>query len=145
MGPVWARLRRGARALRRMAGRFQRIAADRLGRRRGRGALYADDVVRLDAAGLRIRRYYWPFGARRIAYDEIRGYTTRPLTVGRGQYRVHGIDLGGRWYHHDVDRSNKPLAIVLDVGGRLRPVVTPSSPNDVLEILDDRVGARGDR
>lgn len=100
--------------------------------------LYADGVVRVDPDGLTVRRYYWPRGRKRIPFDTIREYRTHALTMGHGQYRVHGIDRRGRWYSRDRRRQDKPLAIVLDVGRRIRPVLTPADPQAVLSILDQR-------
>lgn len=107
-------------------------------RRVDSGLLYIDGVVRVDGDGLTVRRYYWPRGPKRIPFDRIRGYRTHALTMGHGQYRVHGIDRRGCWYSRDRSRQDKPLAIVLDVGRRIRPVLTPSDPQAVLAILERR-------
>lgn len=134
-----ARVRQAARAIARallaVLGRgYRRLRAAR----RPARLLYADDVVRIAPDGLTVRRYYWPRGRKHIPIDAIRGYRTHGLTMGQGQYRVHGIDRHGRWYSRDRNRSDKSLAIVLDVGGRIRPVLTPTDPRAVLAILDQR-------
>lgn len=121
-------LRRGVRWLRR--------------KRRTSRPWYADEVVRIGHDGLTVRGYYWPVGRKRIPFDAIRNVHTHALTMGRGQYRVHGIDRHGRWYSRDRTRSDKSLAIVLDLGGRIRPVLTPADPQTVLALLDQHVGNR---
>lgn len=100
--------------------------------------LYADDVVRMNDETIAIRRYYWPRGRKRIDYRDIREQKTRTLTAWKGQYRLHGMDLRGRWYSRDRNRAEKDLAIDLDVGKRIRPVITPDDPTQVLEILNQR-------
>lgn len=104
-------------------------------RRRRNGWLYQDEVVRMDRTGIVIRHYYWPFGHKRIPFADIRSFDPRPLKAWHGQYRVQGIDMRGRWYSRDRDRGEKELAIDLDVGRRIRPILTPRDPDAVLEIL----------
>jgi hypothetical protein len=112
-------------------------------RRRGPW-LYRDDGVRLNEQEIVIARYFWPFGRKRIPYAAIERVTRRPLKPWHGQFRVHGIDLWGRWYPHDRARGDKDIAIDLHVGGAIRPVLTPDEPEEVLEILQRRVAkARG--
>ena len=104
-------------------------------RRRSPTWLYEDDVVRLDETGITILGYYWPFGRKLIPYDDIDEFSLRPLKAWHGQFRVHGIDLRGRWYSRDRHRGEKEMAIDLDLGTRIRPVLTPDDPDGVVEIL----------
>jgi hypothetical protein len=129
--------RRVPRLIGRLTGRWH-SRADRA-RRRGREVLYADDVVRMREGGVVITRYYWPVGRKRIAYDEIQAFTTRPLKAWHGQYRVQGVDHRGRWYSRDRHRGEKERAIDLDVGGLIHPVLTPNDVDAVLDILERRV------
>ena len=101
--------------------------------------LYRDDVVKLDEHAITIRAYYWPFGSKRIPYEEIQRFERRPLKSGHGQFRVQGIDLRRRWYSRDRKRGEKELAIDLDVGKPIRPVLTPDDPIEVLAILQNHV------
>lgn len=95
----------------------------------------------MDRVGVVVRRYYWPLGWKRILYTEIEDFSRRPLKMWQGQHRVHGIDLRGRWYSRDNRRGEKELAIDLDIGARIRPVLTPEDPDKVLEILSQRLSA----
>jgi hypothetical protein len=106
----------------------------------GREVLYADSIVRMREDGVVINRYYWPMGRKRIPYDEIRSFTTRPLRAWHGQFRVQGVDHRGRWYSRDRHRGEKERAIDLDVGGLIHPVLTPDDVDKVLEILELRLG-----
>ena len=103
--------------------------------------LYRDDVVKLDGTRLGIRHYYWPLGSKRVPYTSIAGFDRRPLKAWQGQFRVHGIDQRGRWYSRDRHRGEKDSAIDLDVGKRIRPVLTPRDVEKVIEILQQHSGA----
>jgi hypothetical protein len=134
----------GANRLTDLIGRLTRpwhSRADRA-RRQGREVLYSDAIVRMREDGVVINRYYWPAGRKRIPYDEIRSFDTRPLKAWHGQYRVQGIDHRGRWYSRDRHRGEKDLAIDLDVGGLIHPVLTPNDVDTVIEILEGRITNR---
>ena len=104
---------------------------------------YQDDVVRMDDDGIVIRRYYWPGIPKRVAYADIANFTPRALKAWQGQYRVHGLDVRGRWYSHDRHRGEKEMAIDLDIGRPIRPVLTPLDPDAVVEILSQKVRGEG--
>ena len=108
-------------------------------RRRRRKWLYSDGVVRMSEDGIVINHYYWPFGRKRIAYADIRGFDVRPLKAWHGQFRVHGIDHLGRWYSRDRHRGEKERAIDLRVGLLLHPVLTPDDIDKVIAILETKV------
>jgi hypothetical protein len=75
-------------------------------------ALYEDAGLRLDADGITIRRYYFPCACpKRIGYPGVR--------------KIH--------------RGIKRTLLVLDVGRRVRPCITPDDPDRVVELLRDRV------
>ena len=114
----------------------------RLFRRRRRGWLYSDRVVRMDDRGIVIRHYYWPAGNKRIPYADIRGIAVRPLRAWHGQYRVHGVDHRRRWYSRDRTRGEKETAIDLDIGGLVYPVLTPEDPQWVAELLQQHMPSR---
>lgn len=117
-------------------------ALDRWRARRRAHLTYRDDVLQMDATGLQIHRYYYPLGRKRIAFDDLEGYRTIPLT-GMARYRVHGWGYPRRWYHRDARRSSKEMGLELDTGRWLQPVITPVEPYTVLELLEARRGPNG--
>ena len=123
----------------RRGGRVNRLRE--AARNRSERWLYRDDVVRMDEVGIVIHNYYWPLGNKRIGYADISSFTRRGLKTWQGQHRVHGIDLRGRWYSRDRHRGEKELAIDLDVGGRIRPVLTVRDPDTVMRLLRQRLGS----
>jgi hypothetical protein len=44
-------------------------------------------------------------------------------------------ELVRHWFNFDVDRSHKPVALVLDVGRHVRPTITPDDPQHAVGVL----------
>jgi hypothetical protein len=103
-------------------------------------ASYQDAGIRCDDDGVTIRRYY-PWGAKQIGYDSIRSVAQLPLTGANKvrRWRFWGSGDFLHWWNLDPHRSEKTLALVLDVGRRVRPTITPDDPNTVERILTERI------
>lgn len=99
-----------------------------------RSVEYDDGRIRCDEWGLVIR-WYGLFGAKKVPYDRIRSATTGDMGALGGRYRIWGSSDLRHWYNLDRTRPRKKTAIVLDLGGWLRPVITPDEPDKVIEIL----------
>lgn len=82
-----------------------------------------------------IRRYYFPFGSKRIRFSEIREARLRKAE----KLRVWGSSDFVHWYNLDVHRPRKETAIELDLGRRCKPVITPDDPETIIDTL--RAGA----
>ena len=103
---------------------------------------YDDGLVRLDAHGIRLARYYFPLGGeRRIAWTDLRGYEIRPMTRWTGRYRAWGSHRLDWWFQLDFRRRRKRRMIVLEVQGT-KPVITPDEVDAVRAILDQHVSGR---
>lgn len=102
--------------------------------------LYDDGRVACDEAGLTIRWYY-PWGAKRVPYGRIRSTTAFELSPVRGQWRLWGSGDLTHWYNLDPGRPRKERGIELDLGGRVRPRITPDDVDAVQRILEDHRGA----
>jgi len=96
--------------------------------------LYDDGGIACDDEGLIIRWYYL-WGPKRIPYRSIRSVVRRPLTAVRGKWRIWGSGDFAHWYNLDRRRPQKELALEIDVGGRIRPTITPDDPDTVDRIL----------
>lgn len=103
-----------------------------------RGIVYHDGRVTMDRDHITLHGYYLPFGRKRIAYDDIRGVHEWPLTGSRA-YRVHGLGRGRVWYARDARRGERTVALLLNTGSWLRPVVTPDEPAKVARLLRERI------
>ncbi|HET9075602.1 MAG TPA: hypothetical protein VFN68_01605 [Acidimicrobiales bacterium] len=97
---------------------------------------YDDGRIALDHDGVLIRWYYL-WGSKRIPYSSIREVARRPLTGVSGRWRIWGSGDFVHWWNLDPKRPGKSTALVLDVGGRVRPTITPDDPDAVERIIDE--------
>lgn len=105
-----------------------------------RAANYADGGVRCDDQGLTIRWYY-PWGSKRIPYSSIRGVEQLPLTGMNSvrRWRIWGSGDFVHWWNLDTHRPKKNMALVIDVGGRVLPTITPDDPGAVESIITGHI------
>jgi hypothetical protein len=105
--------------------------------------LYDDGRIACDDHGLLIRRYY-PWGPKRIAYNSIRGVTELRLSgINRvRRWRIWGSGDFVHWWNLDPQRPKKDTALVIDLGRRVRPTITPDDPQAVQQILADRTSLK---
>jgi hypothetical protein len=92
-------------------------------------AAYADRLVTIADGVLTIRRYYFPVaGSKTIPLPEIKA--VRPVQLGpvRGRWRLWGMTVPGYWLNLDGSRPRKRDGFVLDLGRRIKPMVTPDDP-----------------
>ncbi|MBV8301787.1 MAG: hypothetical protein JOY68_07675 [Candidatus Dormibacteraeota bacterium] len=90
---------------------------------------YVDDEVSCGRTEVVIRWYY-PWGSKRIPYQAIRGVSELPLTgINKvRRWRLWGSGDFLHWWNLDLRRTGKTLALVIDVGRRVRPTITPDDP-----------------
>jgi hypothetical protein len=106
-------------------------------------SLYDDGRILCDDDAVRIGWYYL-WGAKRIAYRDIRSITTFDLAPMRGRWRLWGSGDFVHWYNLDGNRPSKRRGIEIDNGGRVRPRITPDDVDAVARIIDERLAARGE-
>ena len=105
---------------------------------------YDDGRVACTDQEIVIRHYYF-LGAKRIKYQAIRQVRVAPLGT-MGKYRIHGSGDLVHWFNFDPRRPRKDVALVIYLGGRVRPVVTPDDPERVIaELAAHGVRATSDR
>lgn len=93
---------------------------------------YDDGLVACAADALIIRRYYFPLAtSKRVPYSDIR--SMRPCASGRG--RIWGSGDFVHWRNLDVRRPRKTMGLVIDTGHRIKPVITPDDPDEVIRVL----------
>lgn len=104
------------------------------------GALYDDGLVELDEQGLTLRRYYFPLAtSKRIAYRDIRDVERRAMGLWIGKGRLWGSGDLRHWAPLDLHRPGKDIALILDLGRFVRPVVSPDDPDRVLTVLREHL------
>lgn len=103
-------------------------------------ATYDDGRISCDSTGVNISWYY-PWGAKHIPYPSIRS-VERLALIGANKirrWRIWGSGDFIHWWNLDPGRTHKDLALVLDVGRRIRPTITPNDPEAVERILQDHM------
>jgi hypothetical protein len=96
--------------------------------------LYDDGRIACDDTGV-IIGWYYPWGRKKISYSAIRSVNRRPLRRVRGRWRLWGSGDLVHWYNLDGNRPDKTAELELDLGGRIRPVITPDDPDAVAAII----------
>lgn len=93
---------------------------------------YDDGGVALTEDGLVIRRYYFPFGDKRIPYSEIERVRRLPMSGLTGGWRIWGSGDFTHWFNLDPGRPRKTVKFVVETSGsRALPVITPNDPDTV--------------
>lgn len=90
---------------------------------------YHDQWIDCGPDALRIRGYYFPWGTKTIPYGRIREVRRRPIGVLTGRGRIWGTANPRYWASLDPGRPRKHEGLVLDLGGFVRPVITPDDPS----------------
>lgn len=94
--------------------------------------IYQDDKIAATADGITVKGYYpWP---KHIAYGDIRSLRRVELSALRGSGRIWGTANPGYWANYDTNRRSKQVALILDLGKRVQPFLTPDDP-DALEAV----------
>ena len=90
---------------------------------------YHDSLITSNADGIAIRGYYIPWGTKHIPYDSIRSMQRVNMGWLTGRARLWGTSNLGRWAHFDHRRASKTVGFDLDIGGPVRPLLTPDDPD----------------
>lgn len=98
--------------------------------------VYQDDTCVMDATGITLLNYYFPSKRpKHISYGAIRQAQECRMGSLTGKNRIWGTGDFRHWSPLDKDRPNKDIAIILDLGRRIRPKFSPRNPEQVLTIL----------
>ena len=90
---------------------------------------YEDTQISCTADGIAIRGYYIPWGTKRIGYDSIRWIQRVNIGWLTGRSRLWGTSNLARWTNFDRHRPFKTIGFDLDIGGPVRPLLTPDDPD----------------
>jgi hypothetical protein len=97
-----------------------------------------DERIELTDNGLVIHGYYpW---AKRVPYDRIRGVELFQMSNLRGRGRIWGTANPRYWANLDPGRVHKSVALILDVGKRVHPFITPDDPDAVVAAIRAHTG-----
>ncbi|HEY5437531.1 MAG TPA: hypothetical protein VIJ99_01370 [Acidimicrobiales bacterium] len=87
-----------------------------------------------------VLRHYYPWGNKTIPYTSIVGVQMVKLTPARGQLRVWGSANPTLWANLDGRRRKKSVGLVLDIGKKVKPYITPDDLDHVDEIIREKAG-----
>ena len=98
---------------------------------------YDDGRVACTDDALLIRRYYFPFGDKRVPYAKIADVRPRAMSSGlNGRWRIWGSGDFKHWFNLDPDRPGKSVMLVITQAGHgIQPVITPDNPEEVVAEL----------
>ena len=105
---------------------------------------YHDRWIDCTDEGLAIRGYYFPWGTKRIAYDQVRSIHRFDMGALTGRGRIWGTGSLRHWANFDPQRPRKKVGFFLDLGGRVQPFVTPDDPDGFAAVLGRRTGLDGE-
>ena len=104
------------------------------------GDLYSANGITCTDDALRIAGYYFPWGTKVIAYSKVRGVQRVDMGAFTGRARIWGTANPRYWANLDRNRMRKSVGLVLDLGARVKPVITPDDCDAVEQIIRKRAG-----
>jgi hypothetical protein len=102
--------------------------------------LYRDRRIECLDEAVIIHGYYFPWGRKTIPYGRIRGVEEIAMGPATGQWRIWGSGDFRHWFNLDPGRTHKTRALILDLGGFVRPVITPDNVDQVKTIISEHKG-----
>jgi hypothetical protein len=101
--------------------------------------VYSDRWISCDNDGIRVRGYYFPWGAKRIAYASVRSVARVPIGLASGRARIWGTANPRFWLNFDPARPRKDTGFIVDLGRWVRPILTPDDPHAFETEISSRV------
>lgn len=100
---------------------------------------YDDGTIVCGPDRLEIHSYYFPFGTKSVAYTQIKGLQRIEISgVMSGKWRLWGTANPRYWANLDTRRPKKTAGFVVDLGGRVSPIVTPDQPDAFESVVRGR-------
>jgi hypothetical protein len=102
---------------------------------------YRDRWIECTAGEIRVHGYYFPWaGTKHIPYSRVRGLDRVEMSALHGKGRIWGTGNFKYWANLDPKRPGKSVALILDIGRRVMPFITPDDPDAVEAIIRSRAG-----
>lgn len=98
--------------------------------------LYADHLVEISAEAILFRRYYFPFGSKRLRLSEIERVVVEELTSTSAKYRIQGNAGLHTWFPMDLQRPRRSKIFLVSLRDKkLRIAFTVEDEGAVETIL----------
>ena len=101
---------------------------------------YTDPRIRCTATAVEVRGYYFPWGTKHIPYGSVRGIERVDLSASRGRGRIWGTANPGYLANLDPGRPRKSTALIVDLGRRVKPFLTPDDPTAMEAVVRRHAG-----
>ena len=100
--------------------------------------LYGDRLIEISGHSILIRRYYFPFGSKRVDFADIESITVYKPTLFSGKYRYWGTGDFRTWYPPD-DRSKRDKIFIMKLKKKWWQIgFTVEDSQTVLNLLKDK-------
>ena len=100
--------------------------------------LYSDKLIEISDNSILIRKYYFPFGSKRVNLADIESITTYKPTLLRGKYRYWGTGDLRTWYPPD-NRPKRDKIFIMKLKGKWwRIGFTVENSQTVLNLLRNK-------
>lgn len=101
--------------------------------------LFKEDGIVCDETSVKLRRYY-PWATKTIPYSSIKGVQRVTLSALRGRARLWGTANPRYWANLDMKRTRKSEGLILDIGKRVRPYITPDDTDTLERLIREKAG-----
>lgn len=98
-------------------------------------AEYQDRWITCTETEIQVRAYYFPWGTKRTRYEQIHSAQLVEMGTLTGRARIWGTNNPRYWASLDPKRPGKKAALVLDLGRRIHPFLTPDDVAAVETVL----------
>jgi hypothetical protein len=100
--------------------------------------LYSDKLIEINENSILIRKYYFPFGSKRVNIADIESITAYKPTLLSGKYRYWGSGDFRTWYPPD-NRSKRDKIFIMKLKKKWwRIGFTVEDSQTVLNLLKDK-------
>ncbi len=101
--------------------------------------LYSDRLLEITDDTIVLRRYYFPWGTRRVAFTDVERIVSERPTWRNGKWRVWGTGTFRTWFPLDWRRSSRDRLFFITLStSKLRIGFTAEDSERVLAILAEK-------
>jgi hypothetical protein len=101
--------------------------------------LYSDSLVEISTETILFRRYYFPFGAKRLKLSNIERVVVQEPTLATGKYRLQGSGGLRTWFPMDLKRPRRNRIFIILLHNKWRRIgFTVEDESAVEQILRQR-------
>jgi hypothetical protein len=80
--------------------------------------LYSDSLVEISADTILFKRYYFPFGAKRLKLSDIERVVVQELSSSTAKYRIQGNAGLHTWFPMDLQRPRRHRIFLVSLRGK---------------------------